>query len=248
MARAVIIPARYESQRLPGKVLRPLGDCTMLERTFRQAKAAQFERVIIATDHQKVFDEATSFCPEVYLTTPDHQSGTDRIAEVIHQAQIEKETIVVNLQADVPFMPYSNIRQVADNLAQDPALDIATLCVEIQDLGLIKDPNAVKVVRDINNLALYFSRAPIPWDRDLFPEQRSVLNQWFLHLGLYAYRAGFITTYTQLAPSPLEKIERLEQLRALYYGHRIHVDVAKQLAPHGIDTEADLLRAQNLLD
>ena len=247
MDKVVIIPARYQSDRLPGKVLRDLGGFSMLERTYQRAKLAQFERVIIATEDPQVVEHAQGFCHEVYLTSNQHQSGTERIAEVIEKAKIAPETIVVNLQADEPFMPPENIAQVAANLNLESKPDVATLCVPITDLDIILDPNAVKVVRNQKNMALYFSRASIPWDRNHFPQSMAQQALWFLHLGLYAYRAGFVTQLVGLPATQLEQVERLEQLRMLYYGHLIHVDEAQAAAPHGIDTVQDLERAREQL-
>ncbi|PMM17560.1 3-deoxy-manno-octulosonate cytidylyltransferase [Vibrio breoganii] len=247
MSFTVIIPARYQSTRLPGKPLADICGKPMIEHVYRQAIQAGADQVIIATDDQRVADVATEFGGTVCMTSPDHESGTERLAEVVEKMGIAPDHIVVNVQGDEPLIPPVVIAQVADNLAASTA-PMATLGVAIEDAEEAFNPNAVKVVTDNQGYALYFSRATIPWDRDQFADDKSQLNQPLMrHIGIYAYRAGFISKYINWAPSALEKIESLEQLRVLWYGEKIHVALAKQTPPPGVDTPEDLEAVRGLL-
>ncbi|OED83276.1 3-deoxy-manno-octulosonate cytidylyltransferase [Vibrio breoganii] len=247
MSFTVIIPARYQSTRLPGKPLADICGKPMIEHVYRQAIQAGADQVIIATDDQRVADVATEFGGTVCMTSPDHESGTERLAEVVEKMGIAPDHIVVNVQGDEPLIPPVVIAQVADNLAASTA-PMATLGVAIEDAEEAFNPNAVKVVTDNQGYALYFSRAAIPWDRDQFADDKSQLNQPLMrHIGIYAYRAGFINKYINWAPSALEKIESLEQLRVLWYGEKIHVALAKQTPPPGVDTPEDLEAVRALL-
>lgn len=247
MSFTVIIPARYQSTRLPGKPLADICGKPMIEHVYRQAIQAGADQVIIATDDQRVADVATGFGGTVCMTSPDHESGTERLAEVVEKMGIAPDHIVVNVQGDEPLIPPVVIAQVADNLAASTA-PMATLGVAIEDAEEAFNPNAVKVVTDNQGYALYFSRATIPWDRDQFSDDKSQLNQPLMrHIGIYAYRAGFISKYINWAPSALEKIESLEQLRVLWYGEKIHVALAKQTPPPGVDTPEDLEAVRALL-
>ncbi|MDN3717610.1 3-deoxy-manno-octulosonate cytidylyltransferase [Vibrio breoganii] len=247
MSFTVIIPARYQSTRLPGKPLADICGKPMIEHVYRQAIQAGAEQVIIATDDQRVADVAAEFGGTVCMTSPDHESGTERLAEVVEKMGIAPDHIVVNVQGDEPLIPPVVIAQVADNLAASTA-PMATLGVAIEDAEEAFNPNAVKVVTDNQGYALYFSRATIPWDRDQFADDKSQLNQPLMrHIGIYAYRAGFINKYINWAPSALEKIESLEQLRVLWYGEKIHVALAKQTPPPGVDTPEDLEAVRALL-
>ncbi|MEZ9329052.1 3-deoxy-manno-octulosonate cytidylyltransferase [Vibrio breoganii] len=247
MSFTVIIPARYQSTRLPGKPLADICGKPMIEHVYRQAIQAGAEQVIIATDDQRVADVAAEFGGTVCMTSPDHESGTERLAEVVEKMGIAPDHIVVNVQGDEPLIPPVVIAQVADNLAASTA-PMATLGVAIEDAEEAFNPNAVKVVTDNQGYALYFSRATIPWDRDQFADDKSQLNQPLMrHIGIYAYRAGFISKYINWAPSALEKIESLEQLRVLWYGEKIHVALAKQTPPPGVDTPEDLAAVRALL-
>ncbi|MEZ8988379.1 3-deoxy-manno-octulosonate cytidylyltransferase [Vibrio breoganii] len=247
MSFTVIIPARYQSTRLPGKPLADICGKPMIEHVYRQAIQAGADQVIIATDDQRVADVAAEFGGTVCMTSPDHESGTERLAEVVEKMGIAPDHIVVNVQGDEPLIPPVVIAQVADNLAASTA-PMATLGVAIEDAEEAFNPNAVKVVTDNQGYALYFSRATIPWDRDQFADDKSQLNQPLMrHIGIYAYRAGFISKYINWAPSALEKIESLEQLRVLWYGEKIHVALAKQTPPPGVDTPEDLEAVRALL-
>ncbi|EPT8452125.1 3-deoxy-manno-octulosonate cytidylyltransferase [Vibrio fluvialis] len=239
MSFTVVIPARYQSTRLPGKPLADIAGKPMVQWVYEQAMQAGAERVIIATDDARVEQAVLAFGGTVCMTSPDHQSGTERLAEVVKLMGIEDNHIIVNVQGDEPLIPPSIIRQVADNLAASQA-PMATLAVEISHEDEVFNPNAVKVVTDKDGYALYFSRATIPWDRDNFTKDKTVVQPLMRHIGIYAYRAGFINTYIQWPASQLEKIECLEQLRVLWYGEKIHVAVALEAPPAGVDTPEDL--------
>ena len=178
------------------------------------------------------------------MTRADHHSGTERLAEVVERHRFADDAVIVNVQGDEPMIPPVIIRQVADNLVRSEA-NMATLAVPIDTAEEAFNPNAVKVVMDANGYALYFSRATIPWDRERFTLSRETIGETFLrHIGIYAYRAGFIRRYVNWAPSPLEQIELLEQLRVLWYGEKIHVEVARAIPSVGVDTPDDLARVR----
>ncbi|GAL05153.1 3-deoxy-manno-octulosonate cytidylyltransferase [Photobacterium aphoticum] len=247
MSFTVIIPARYQSTRLPGKPLADIGGKPMVQWVYEQASKAGAQQVIVATDDQRIVDVVKGFGGEVCLTRADHESGTERLAEVVEKYQLPADHIVVNVQGDEPLIPETIIRQVADNLANSVA-PMATLAVEIDHADEVFNPNAVKVVTDKDGYALYFSRASIPWDRDNFAKRPQEIHRNLLrHVGIYAYRAGFINTYINWEPSALEKIESLEQLRVLWYGEKIHVDVAIDAPPAGVDTPEDLEKVRQLV-
>ena len=240
MSFTVVIPARYQSTRLPGKPLADIGGKPMIQWVYEQSLLAGAERVIIATDDARVEQAVKAFGGTVCMTSPDHQSGTERLAEVVALMGIEDDHIIVNVQGDEPLIPPAIVRQVADNLAASNA-PMATLAVEIDHESEVFNPNAVKVVTDKDGYALYFSRATIPWDRDNFASQdKTIVQPLMRQIGIYAYRAGFINTYINWQPSQLEKIECLEQLRVLWYGEKIHVAVALEAPPAGVDTPEDL--------
>jgi 3-deoxy-manno-octulosonate cytidylyltransferase (CMP-KDO synthetase) len=245
----VAIPARYASTRLPGKPLRLLAGRPLIEHVYQRARASGAVEVVIATDDPRIRDVATGFGATVCMTSPDHLSGTDRLAEVAAQLGWPEDAIVVNVQGDEPHLPPALIQQVAAELATHPDAGIATVCARINDPDELFDPNIVKVTRDAQNYALYFSRAPIPWHREAFGKGREGLSglptgvAWFRHIGLYAYRVTVLTRYPHLTPAPAEQAESLEQLRALWHGIRIHVAEAIEIPPPGVDTEADLARA-----
>ncbi len=240
MSFTVVIPARYQSTRLPGKPLADIGGKPMIQWVYEQSLQAGADSVIIATDDTRVEAAAKAFGATVCMTSPEHQSGTERLAEVVQKMAIADDQVIVNVQGDEPLIPPVIIRQVADNLAGSTA-PMATLGVEIIEAAEVFNPNVVKVVTDKDGYALYFSRATIPWDRDSFAQEGKTVHQPLLrHIGIYAYRAGFINTYVNWLPSSLEKIESLEQLRVLWYGEKIHVAVAKEAPPAGVDTPDDL--------
>jgi len=244
MSFSVIIQARYQSSRLPGKPLLDIGGKPMIQWVYERALEAGAERVIVATDDQRIADVVTAFGGQFCMTGSVHESGTERLGEVIETLGLESDHIVVNVQGDEPMIPFGNIAQVAALLNNNDGVPMATLAVPIDENLDIDNPNAVKVVCDKYGHALYFSRAAIPFDRDGFhrgsPEK---LRQNYLrHIGIYAYRAGFIRQYLTMEPSPLEQIEALEQLRVLYHGQKIAVGIAEQAPPAGVDTQADLER------
>ncbi len=247
MSFTVIIPARYQSTRLPGKPLADICGKTMIERVYEQAMQAGADKVIVATDDDKVANEVKRFGGEVCMTSDRHESGTERLAEVVEKMAIPDDHIVVNVQGDEPLIPPQIISQVAQNLADSDA-PMSTLGVEINSAEEAFNPNAVKVVADEKGYAMYFSRATIPWDRDQFANDKDSLRQPLMrHIGIYAYRAGFINTYINWEPSALERIESLEQLRVLWYGEKIHVELAKVAPAAGVDTPEDLEEVRRIV-
>ncbi|WP_027712208.1 3-deoxy-manno-octulosonate cytidylyltransferase [Dickeya chrysanthemi] len=244
MTFTAIIPARYASTRLPGKPLADIHGKPMVIHVMERARESGASRVVVATDNADVARAVEQAGGEVCLTSPNHNSGTERLAEVIDRYGFTDDEIIVNVQGDEPLIPPVIIRQVAENLAGSRA-GMATLAVPITTCEEAFNPNAVKVVTDAEGYALYFSRATIPWERDRFAESRDSIGDHFLrHIGIYAYRAGFIRRYVGWAPSQLEKIEMLEQLRVLWYGEKIHVAVAKEVPSVGVDTPEDLARVR----
>lgn len=251
MSFSVIIPARLASTRLAGKVLLDIGGEPMIQRVYRQACASDAQRVVIATDSDEVKQVVEGFGAEVCMTSADHPSGTDRLEQVAGLLGFSDEQIVVNVQGDEPLLPPSLINQVAKNLAARPSAGIATLCEPITELEEVNNPNAVKVVFDRSGKALYFSRAPMPWAREAFSATAPTLPeaaQWFRHIGIYAYRCAFLRSYVNWPCAPLEQIEQLEQLRALYNGVDIHVDQACEPVPAGVDTEEDLNKVRRIFE
>jgi len=254
MSFRIVIPARYGAQRLPGKPLRPLAGRTLIEHVWRRASEAGAEEVVVATDDARIAEAVRGFGGSVEMTAPELPSGTDRCAAVAVARGWDEDEVVVNLQGDEPLMPPRVLRQVAELLATDAAAGIATLCVPIAGMADLLDPNVVKVVSREDGGALYFSRAPIPWDRDAGsggaalvlgtqPSHRGACR----HLGLYAYRVGVLLQLTATPPCELEQIEKLEQLRALHAGVRIRVETAREPVGQGVDTPEDLLRVEALL-
>lgn len=250
MAYTVVIPARYGSTRLPGKPLLEIQGKTMVQRVWEQAGLSNAERVVIATDDRRIFEAAQAFGAQVCMTSVEHASGTDRLQEVSAELDLAGDDIVVNVQGDEPLIPPQVIDQVAANLSDHPHAGIATLCEDIDSVDDLINPNVVKVVSDAQGMALYFSRAPIPWPRDAFMHARDVMpsvGSWYRHIGLYAYRVGFLHQFVSWSPAPEEQLESLEQLRALHHGVGIHVDRAAHTVPAGVDTHDDLLLVRALL-
>jgi 3-deoxy-manno-octulosonate cytidylyltransferase (CMP-KDO synthetase) len=235
---------------LPGKPLLDIVGKPMVQRVWEQARLSGAEQVVIATDDARIFEAAEAFGAEVCMTSPDHPSGTDRLQQVALEMNWADDHIVVNVQGDEPLIPPAVIDQVAANLAGHDQAGMATLCEDITALEELINPNAVKVVSDTSGMALYFSRAPIPWPRDEFihgPKAMPQSGNWYRHIGIYAYRTGFLHRYVTWPPAPLEQLECLEQLRALYNGVGIHVERAVQSVPGGVDTEDDLQAVRALL-
>lgn len=247
----VLIPARYASSRLPGKALADIGGKPMVVRVAERARASGAGAVWIATDDPRIVAAARSHGCDALMTRADHASGTDRLAEAVAALGLADDELVVNVQGDEPLMPPDLIGRLAHALAQRTSASMATACVPITDPEKMLNPNVVKVVCDHAGYALYFSRAPIPYARDAIaaggataalPEGLPAHH----HLGIYAYRAGFLRAYARLAPAPIERFEALEQLRVLWHGHRIAVIVADTELPPGVDTPEDLERTRRL--
>lgn len=247
----VVIPARYGSSRFPGKPLKVIAGKPMVQLVWEQARKSNAQRVVVATDDARIFEACEAFGAEVLMTRDDHNSGTDRLAEVATQLGLAADAIVVNVQGDEPMIPPAVIDQVAGNLAAHPEAGISTLAEPIDDVAALFNPNVVKVSSDINGLALTFSRAPLPWARDALAVNRDELPAgvpYRRHIGIYAYRAGFLHDFVGWGPCQLENTENLEQLRALWNGVRIHVADALEALPAGVDTPEDLERVRRLLE
>ncbi|MGQ9660158.1 MAG: 3-deoxy-manno-octulosonate cytidylyltransferase [Thermochromatium sp.] len=246
----VVIPARYGSTRLPGKPLVDIGGKPMIQHVVERAQASGANEVVVATDDPRIREVCAKLGIGVEPTAATHRSGSERVAEVIERRGWSDDTIVINLQGDEPCLPSALIDQVAANLAARGEIGMATLAHPIEDIDTLFDPHVVKVVIDTAGLALYFSRAPIPWHRDEFLGNRVALPEsvvFLRHIGLYAYRAGFLTRLVRLAPAPLEMAESLEQLRALWHGFPIHVGLAVEAPGPGVDTPDDLVRVRAYL-
>jgi 3-deoxy-manno-octulosonate cytidylyltransferase (CMP-KDO synthetase) len=240
----VAIPARYGASRLPGKPLRLIAGEPMVVHVARRALAAGASEVVVATDDARIRDAVAGMPLTVCMTRAGHVSGTDRLAECAARLGWPDDRIVVNLQGDEPFAPVEGIRAVVRTLCDSQAR-MATLASPFADTQTLFDPNAVKVVRAANGLALYFSRAPMPWHRDRLASDRvsDLPSPALRHIGIYAYRAGFLKQVSDLAPTPLERAEALEQLRVLESGFPIAVGLSPVPFPAGVDTEDDLARA-----
>ena len=244
MNTVLVIPARYASSRLPGKPLRELAGKPLIQHVHERALAAGFATVLVATDDERIRRVCEGFGAQVAMTASTHETGSDRLAEVVQQQGWSDDTIVVNLQGDEPLTPVVNLHQLAKNLADYPQASIATLATPITHADDFTNPNIVKVVRDEQGLALYFSRAPIPFQRDA----GVALEKYALrHIGMYAYRAGFLKAFAGMQPSLPEQLEKLEQLRALSHGYRIHVDIAVEIPGGGVDTEEDVHKISAIL-
>lgn len=267
MAFTVVIPARYASTRLPGKALLEIDGRPMIHHVWERARQSAAERVVVATDDERIAAVVEDFGGEAVMTSVSHPSGTDRIEEVSRLLDLSKDALVVNVQGDEPLIPPAVINQVADNLAAHSTAGIATLCEPVTRPGDFFNPNVVKVVSDSEGMALYFSRAPVPWARDDFaasmpggslPWNRetdsvaaappTVPAGARRHLGIYAYRVSLLRDFVGWEPAALEQCEALEQLRALVNGARIHVADAIAAVPPGVDTEADLEAVRAIIE
>jgi 3-deoxy-manno-octulosonate cytidylyltransferase (CMP-KDO synthetase) len=235
----VVIPARYASTRLPGKPLRQIQGKAMIEWVYRAARNSSASDVVVATDDHRIQDAVENFGGQACMTDPAHPTGTDRIIEVAEKLKWAEETIVVNLQGDEPLMAASNLTQVAKNLSRS-ACDMATLHKLITE-DQADDPNQVKLIHDQLGRALYFSRSIIPYNRS------GTASRYYGHVGIYAYRVGFIKTFSALPPCEIERVESLEQLRALWNGYSIHTDLASAEPGPGVDTEEDLALVETML-
>jgi len=250
MSFTVIIPARFASTRLPGKPLADIAGKPMIQRVVEQARLSDAKRVVVATDDARIADVVQSFGGEFCMTRGDHVSGTDRLQEVGQLLGLADADIVVNVQGDEPLIPPSVINQVAKNIHDNKDASVATLCEPIERADDFFNANIVKLVTDQTGMALYFSRAPMPWARDAFAVSKTNLppaDLFVRHIGIYAYRVSLLNAFVNWPQSPLEKLESLEQLRVLHFGHRIHVAQAVDAVPGGVDTPEDLARLRQLL-
>lgn len=246
----VVIPARYASTRLPGKPLLDIAGQPMIAHVCARASEAGADEIIVATDDVRIFQAVQALGFAVVMTRADHQSGTERIAEVAKAYGWPADTIIVNLQGDEPLIPPAYIRDVAHALAEQQQAGIATLAAEIADAEEIFNPNAVKVVLDKHGYALYFSRAPIPWERGAFTAAGGIPTgamPHLRHIGMYAYTVGFLQRYCQWPASVLETVESLEQLRILWQGEAVRVQIVPTTPPAGVDTAEDLQRVDAIL-
>jgi 3-deoxy-manno-octulosonate cytidylyltransferase (CMP-KDO synthetase) len=239
----IIIPARIGSTRLPRKLLLDIGGMSVIERTYRQAQLANPKSTTIATDSEEIAEEAQRIGANFVITSAQHPTGTDRIAEACIKTGLDTNAIVVNVQGDEPFIPPVLIKQVANSLDLSGSV-MSTLCWPLDNQAAYLDSNIVKVVRDCQNNALYFSRAPIPAHTQMLDKPENV----FKHIGLYAYRVKFLLEFVKLSPCTIEKIECLEQLRVLWYGYKIKVDKASVKPKQEINTQQDLDVARNMLE
>jgi 3-deoxy-manno-octulosonate cytidylyltransferase (CMP-KDO synthetase) len=242
MKTVIMIPARLHSTRLPKKLLLDLGGAPVLAHTVRQALKVKADRHLLLTDSEEIREAAGAWGIEVCMTRPDHENGAERLAEAVDLIHLEDEDLVINVQGDEPFIAPENIERVAMNLQARPDVALATLAEPIHDLETFIDPSRVKVVCNQRGEAMYFSRAPIPWDRALMPNQ--LPEGVMAHIGIYAYRVDFLRRYRSMGRAPIEMQESLEQLRVLWYGERIHVDIAPARALPGIYTLEGLEKAR----
>ena len=247
----VVIPARYASSRFPGKALADLAGKPMVVRVAERALKSGAQALYIATDDPRIEAAARAHGIETIATSERHATGTDRIAEAVQKLALPDEAIVVNVQGDEPLIDPELIARVALALEQGEDAVVSTACHAIRDRAEIFNPNVVKVALDAKGYALYFSRAPIPYARDAWSDERGQTDApsglpCYRHIGIYAYRAGFLKKYAQLAPSPLEAFEALEQLRVLWHGYRIAVAISETAAPPGVDTPEDLEKVRTL--
>ena len=240
MSFSVVIPARYASTRLPGKPLLDIAGKPMLQHTWERALLSGASRVVIATDDARILEAANAFGAEVLMTSASHQSGSDRICEVVDALGFDDSECVINVQADEPLIPPEAIDQVAESLRLNAHYGLATLCESIEDEREYTEPSSVKVVMDKVGRALYFSRAPIP-------ASVSLPTECYRHIGIYAYRVGVLRKFVTWPVAAIEAVERLEQLRALYNGVAIHVSIASTRIPPGVDTPEDLAAVRAFL-
>lgn len=239
MSFIVVIPARYASTRLPGKLLLEIEDKSVLQYVWEKAIKSGADKVIIAADDQQIETLALDFGAKVCMTKTTHQSGSERLAEVVEKENFDAQSIIVNLQGDEPLMPPAYIKEVADNLARNPQASVATLACKIKSKAELLNANVAKVVLNYKQEALYFSRAAIPALKNLDYEQIKDFSNWLRHIGIYAYRASFLSEYTKLGASKMEGLESLEQLRVLYHGYAISVAEVGKMPGPGIDNQAD---------
>lgn len=246
----VVIPARMASSRLPDKPLADIGGLPMVVRVAQRALQSQASQVVVAADDERIVAACQAHGVQALLTRQDHLSGSDRLAEACQLLGLPDDAVVVNVQGDEPLIPPALINEVARVLRERPDASMSTAAHEIGSLEEFTNPNVVKVVMDARQMALYFSRAPIPWWRDgqLDSGFKALPNPAPLrHIGIYGYRAGFLSLFPTLKPAPLETMESLEQLRVLWHGHRIAVHVTTEAPGPGVDTPEDLARVRSLI-
>src|ERR1700728_3900318 len=241
----VVIPARFAASRLPGKPLLRIGDRPLIQWVWERARASGAASVVVATDDERIVEAARGFGADCLMTSARHASGTDRIAEVARAKGFASDEIVVNLQGDEPMMPAAVVSEVAEALDARPQTDIATAVAPIESLAEFLDPSCVKALRARDGQALYFSRAPVPWPRDNITggQPGDFAGAW-RHIGIYAYRVRSLLQFAAWLPTPLEEREKLEQLRALENGMRIHLVALSEVPPAGVDTPEDLERVR----
>lgn len=250
MRFTVLIPARFASSRLPGKPLADIAGKPMVVRVAERAHASGAHQVAVATDDARIADAVRAHGVDVIMTRESHPTGTDRLAEAASLLKLADDDIVVNAQGDEPLLDPVLMRRVAAALSRHTDAAMATACHPITDVGEAFNPNIVKVVLDAQRYALYFSRATIPWARDAFGAGRGAIPNGlplYRHYGLYAYRVSFLRSFPSLPPAPIEAFEALEQLRALWHGYRIVVEIADGTPAPGVDTDEDLARVRALL-
>ncbi|UTW46979.1 3-deoxy-manno-octulosonate cytidylyltransferase [Bacterioplanoides sp. SCSIO 12839] len=246
----IVIPARYASSRLPGKPLIELAGKTMIQHVYERAVETGIQDIVIATDNERIQREAESFGAEVVMTSPDHENGTERIAEVAKIKGWGDDVVIVNLQGDEPLIPQELIEKTAASLINYPDAGMSSVCTPLSGNHDAFDPNVVKVVLDKDQFAMYFSRASIPWDRDGYKngtDEMTAKMPVYRHIGMYGYRVSFLRQYQNMEVCALETTEALEQLRALWYGVKIHMSIIDEPPGHGIDTPEDVERVEQLL-
>ncbi len=248
MEFSVIIPARYKSTRLPGKMLLDIAGKPMVQHTYERAVESGAENVVIATDDNRIAEVAEGFGAKVVMTAETHASGTERLSEAVQALEYEDDDIVVCLQGDEPLIKSKIIRELAEGLAEHDNVKIASVCEPIHDVDELFDPHVVKVVLNRRHYAMYFSRAPIPWELKSFENKNDITlaDHHYRHLGIYGYRVSFLEDYMGWVACPLEKLESLEQLRTLWHGGRVFMHVSDTKTPPGIDTEKDLDRVRKM--
>lgn len=251
MSYHVVIPARYESSRLPGKVLLDINGKPMLQHVYEKAVESGADTVVIATDDERVEQAAEAFGAKVCMTSADHTCGTDRVAEVAAAYDFDEEDVVINVQADEPQIPPAVIRDIGLEMEDQEHIKVGSVCSPLSSVEQIFDPNIVKVIVNRRKNAMYFSRAPIPWDRDQFSGAQSKIKLaescYYRHHGIYAFRSGFLENFIDWQESPLEEIEKLEQLRILWHGGRIHMHITDKALPQDVNTQEDLDALRNAM-
>lgn len=250
MTNHIVIPARFGSSRLPGKPLLEIDGKPLIWHVYQRALETNVESIVVATDHIDIFNAVTQYGGNVVMTSTDHVNGTDRLAEVSRKLSFSDDDIVINLQGDEPLIPSRLIEPLAKLLSDNPSAGIATLCCPILELSSVINPNVVKVTKTASGKALYFSRAPIPWNREQFSnlETATLSVPYYRHIGMYAYRVKTLTRIATLPESTLELCESLEQLRALQAGVEIQIGEISEMPPHGVDTMDDYLNVKRLVE